>query len=129
MSLNLNTPQHIFTSTMIDDKGNPSHHSVSVNIYIILLTALIFFAVLSWFNFALAVYETLTSSDPDHEDSSISALGFAVIWSIITICIYYVMKYSGILNGNNSDDDPLLRDDAIDFAGDTTDYFGSFGFL
>jgi heme/copper-type cytochrome/quinol oxidase subunit 2 len=114
---------HIFTSTMTDHEGNPSQHGgPGVNIYIIILTAILFFAVLGWFNFALAFYGTMTTTDPDHHDETLSTFGFAVLWSLITVAIYYAMLYYGVLGGSDSSeksDHPLLRGEGSDVISDT----------
>ena len=118
-------PQHIFTSTLTDEKGNPSHHeNVSgVNIYIILLTAVLFFAVLGWFNFVLAFYGTITTNDPDHDDQTLSTLGFAILWTVIAAAIYYAMQYFNVLGGTpSSDEHPLLKGEGSGDGG----YVGQF---
>ena len=115
-------PQHIFTSTMTDETGRASHHDGGINIYIILLTAILFFTVLAWFNFALAFYGTVTSTDPDHKDETLSTLGFAIMWTIIAAAIYYTMEYYNVLEsgGGSGADHPLLRGEGrapVDVAG------------
>lgn len=100
-------PQHIFTSTMVD---HSMHHS-GFNVWMVVLTAIFFFTVLAWFNFALAFYGSITTTDPDHEDETMSTLGFAIIWTVTAIAIYFTMEWSGVLGGGNPTDDehPLLR--------------------
>lgn len=79
-----------FTSTLT--------HIPSFNIYIIIITALIFFTVLSWFNFVLAWYGTLITTDPEHKDQTLVTFGYAIIWTIITIIIYTVMNTNDVLS-------------------------------
>lgn len=123
----LSTPshftQHAFTST-IDHKN---HHNLSFNLYPVLMTALFFFAVLSWFNFVLAWYETLTSTDSNHKDQTISSLGFALIWTGVVVAIYFVMNYYGVLNSitESEYEHPLLKGERT--ISDTGDYTGSVG--
>ena len=118
-------PVHTFTSTMTDHRGKIPHF----NYYIILLTAILFFTVLAWFNFALAFYGTIITTDPEHKDETISTLGFAVLWTMIAITIYYCMDWYGVLGDNNDGDSehPLLRGEGrspVDGTG--TEYVGQF---
>ena len=91
-------PQHIFTSTMTDHR---IHHS-GFNVWMVLLTAIFFFTVLAWFNFALAFYGTITTTDCDHDDQTMSTLGFAIVWTVTAIAIYYAMEWSGVLGGGDN---------------------------
>ena len=114
--------QHPFTSTMT------KHNPPAINIFIVLLTALIFFSVLSWFNFALAVYGTLTSTDPNHVDTTMNSLGFAIIWTIITISIYYTMEYAEVLSSPSPDSgEPLLREGRVEGRTDIPDFRTNIG--
>ncbi len=102
----IHLPQHIFTSTLTDQKM----HTSPFNVWMILLTAIFFFTVLAWFNFTLAFYGTIISTDPEHKDETMSTFGFALVWTIVAIAIYYAMNSSGVLGGNGSSDEhPLLR--------------------
>ena len=123
MSLaSVHLPVHTFTSTMTDHRGKiPSHPNF--NYYIIILTAILFFTVLAWFNFALAFYGTIISTDPDHKDETISTLGFAVFWTLIAVAIYYTMDYYEVLGSNESSDHPLLREESKGSI-DGSDYIG-----
>ena len=76
------------------------------------MTALFFFTVLSWYNFILAVYVTLTTTDSSHQDQTLQTLGFAILWTILVIVVYYLMFSSNLLeSGINGGEHPLLRDD------------------
>lgn len=118
MSLNpVNFPQHIFTSTMPYSKKREN----GINVFIVIMTAILFFTVLAWFNFALAFYGALTTTDPDHKDETLTTLGFALMWTFIGISIYFVMDYYEVLGGSeNNGEHPLLRDE-----GSGTDVQGS----
>ena len=126
-------PRHAFTSTLTTHKGEIP----SVNIFIVILTALIFFTVLSWFNFALAFYGTLTSTDPDHVDITMNNFGFAIMWTVVTIAIYYAMEWAEVLtsNNNNTNDDehPLLQEEGKSSVDPSNinlgDYVGDIGIL
>lgn len=111
----LHTPLHTFTSTMTDTTNNKPHLP-GFNYYVVILTAVIFFTVLSWFNFVLAWYGTVTSDDPNHKDNTVNTLGFAVLWTLIAVSIYIVMNYYGVL-GHNIDSEPLLRGENRDVSG------------
>lgn len=116
-------PVHTFTSTMTDHKGQIP----SFNYYIIILTAILFFTVLAWFNFVLAFYGTIISTDSDHKDETLTTLGFAVLWTIIAVAIYYTMNCHGVLGSNGDDEHPLLRGEGRDaFDGSANDYVGQF---
>ena len=120
----IHLPQHAFTSTLTDEEGQPAHHEQvsGINIYIVILTAILFFSVLAWFNFVLAFYGTLTTTDCNHVDQTWNTLGFAILWTVIVIGIYYAMNYFGVLNSdtNTSDKHPLLRED----SSTPSDYLG-----
>ena len=112
MSFNsVHSPGHLFSSTMTNHRGRISHPEF--NVWIVVLTALFFFAVLGWFNFAISSYGTLFNND--HDDTTMNTLGFAIIWTLIAISIYFVMKWSGVLNNDsslNANEHPLLLDEA-----------------
>ena len=129
MTYSYHFPKHPFTSTMTTHQAKIP----SVNVFIVLLTALIFFSVLSWFNFVLAFYETITkynsnsnnnfnnknNNNSNNKNNTLHTLGFAIIWTLITISIYYTMKWAGVLSNDNSDDenkegtrDPLHGEEA-----------------
>ena len=104
-------PQHTFTSTLMNHK---THHSAGFNVWIVLLTAIFFFTVLAWFNFVLAFYATVTTTDPNHKDQTMSTLGFAILWTLIAILMYYVMESFGMIQGSEGSDGsehPLLRNE------------------
>ena len=101
-----NFTQHAFTSTLHNKK-----RSSYFNKYIVIVTALFFFTILSWFNFALSWYATITTNDPDHEDQTLSSLGFALIWTFITLTIYFLSEYFDLLSSYAEDSGhPLLRE-------------------
>ena len=114
------TPTHVFTSTLNDNLQISNY-----NMYKTILTAILFFAVLSWFNFALALYTTFTTTDPEHKDETIPTLGFALIWSIFAIIAYLMLTNLGFLAPRQSTKDlPLLRGDVVDSG----DYVGRIDF-
>jgi len=97
--------QHAFTSTLHDEK-HPYF-----NKFIVIVTALFFFTILSWFNFALSWYGTITTTDPEHKDQTLSSLGFALIWTFITVAIYLLTEYFNLLSSPVEDSGhPLLRE-------------------
>ena len=110
----IHSPTQIFTSTMTD------HHISSFNVWIILLTAILFFTVLAWFNFVLAFYGTLVSStrtkrntnnQPTHTDETLSTLGFAIVWTVVAIVMYYAMEWAEVLGtdrNNTNREHPLI---------------------
>jgi len=124
-SFNLHFPQHHpFSSTLTDHRGR---HHASFNMFIVILTALFFFTVLVWFNFVLAFYSTITTCDPNHVDATMSNLGFALIWTVITIAIYYAMDWANVLDSESMDGShPLLRGEGsrVDTRVDTISSLG-----
>jgi heme/copper-type cytochrome/quinol oxidase subunit 2 len=120
--------QHPFTSTLSHDINLPSF-----NYYLVIMTALVFFTVLAWFNFVLALYNTIINTDAEIKDNTLINLGFAVLWTFIVVYIYFVMDYFEVLGYNkNVSVDDGLRDDTIttntspSFTDGTTEYVGEF---
>ena len=116
MSLPLHTPQHQFTSTL-----NGKYHHSGFNIYIVIITALIFFLILTFYNFVLAVYNYYTGYNPDgvkNVDARnfrivLQTLGFLLVWLAITAVIYAIFKCQGALNSDYTvDTKPKLRAEA-----------------
>jgi ABC-type sugar transport system permease subunit len=119
-----NIPSHTqaFTSTY--------NHSL-FNIWLVLLTALFFFTVLSWYNFVLSLYYYLTHNTSyltseglnqcekleKLRKQTLGSLVFALIWSGIALFIYWLLSSLGWLNGDSTEQKyweshPLLRDEA-----------------
>lgn len=73
---------------------------LGVNIWIIILTAIIFYGVLSWYNFFLALYSWFIGSNPNNIDNPdeenfntvILTLGFAIFWTVVAILAYYFFQ-------------------------------------
>ena len=106
--------QHAFTSTLHSDK---KYHTSNFNVFLVLMTALFFFTVLGWFNFAIAWYGTITSTDPNHQDQTWSSFGFALFWTFLAIAIYIVMNYYGVLDIDQKiSEEPLLRGESRDLG-------------
>ncbi len=99
---------------------NHHHNIIGFNVWIVLLTAILFFTVLAWFNFALAFYGTLVNTPnndtnicngchkcdrPRHVDQTMSTLGFAIVWTIVTIILYYAMEYADVLGHKTENND------------------------
>ena len=114
MSSTSSFSHHPFTSTLHDMK-----HS-SFNVWLVILTAIFFFLVLSIYNLVLSLYNLFignTSDDQTVEDLNTIALttfGFFLVWLVITILTYLFLKYYNLLNSSNNNDSlehPLLREE------------------
>ena len=117
-------PQHtVFTSTLHETNNRPDTIA-GFSVWIVILTAVFFFLVLSWYNFLLALYNYLITDIPRSEsperanDSNfkgmVSSFGFALIWTLISIFILIVMAKYGMLTGKKETTEelhPLLRSD------------------
>ena len=81
-------------------------HGPDINIWIIIITAVIFYAVLSWYNFFLATYnymvrnnsENKDDPDPDNLKTMGLTFGFAVFWTLIAIFLYMILRNQGMLS-------------------------------
>lgn len=108
-----------FTSTL--------QHSL-FNVWLVLLTAIFFFLVLSWYNFFLSAYYYVTDNtaflSPDTEckqytlrNQMIGTFFFALFWTFVAVLIYYILNNLGWLNvsketANYWQEHPVLRDEA-----------------
>lgn len=98
-----------FTSTLHEESAKPI-----INILTVILTAMFFFVVLGWFNFVIAWYDRLTTKDKKHKDRTLLDLGFAILWTLLTFIVYYIIKYYGDNYGTTTNSDhPLLTNDNI----------------
>lgn len=129
MSVPLHIPSHIpshtqaFTSTL--------HHTSLFNLWLVILTAMFFFTILSWYNFLSSLYYYLSNNTSylsgedlsQHEkieklrNQMVGTLIFALIWTVITLLSYWLLSGLGWLEGDESsqkywETHPLLRDEA-----------------
>lgn len=93
---------HIFTDTLFHKKHTERGQ---FNYWIIIMTGAIFFAVLSWYNFCLVLYNywlgipsPLAHETPNQE--LLASGTFALIWSTIVILIYLLFSSLNLLTGN-----------------------------
>ncbi len=124
---------HPFTSTLHDIKhngkikGKNNSFEILFNPLIVVMTAMFFFMVLSWYNFILAIYNYITY-DESYGKEGISGsniptlktvrhevgsnLGFALLWTLIVFVFYLVLDYYGIFTkvSNDTVGHPLLRE-------------------
>jgi hypothetical protein len=106
---------HPLTSTL-----EPQQYHSSFNVWLVILIAIFFFLILSWYNVMLAIYNYLIGNNPNQvEDFDkinkfmiYATIGYAVLWTIIAIGIYYLFDYFRLLGNDKSvDTHPLLRED------------------
>lgn len=98
------------------------------NVWIVILTAIFFFMVLSWYNVGLVLYSRFVQDDVnDTEKKSLNreiltTVGYAIFWTLIGILIYYIFNRAQLLGqGDRSveGEHPLVRSDAIDISQST----------
>lgn len=119
--------EEVFTST-----ATPTS---SFNVWVVILTAIFFYFILSWYNFLLNLYNyyftpslnsnfnccpsnsnfNCSSNSSDNCSNKyiilnnngnnnnsrtqlFASLAFAILWSIITICIYLLLHHNGYLH-------------------------------
>lgn len=112
-----------FTSTLHNDHRS---HPTYFNIWIVILTAILFFVVLSWYNFVLATYNYLIGNNPNNLKNfnqlnfrnMIASLVFAIIWTLLSVVIYYILIPAIRTNQNEETESlhPLLRSEVRDIG-------------
>ena len=108
-------PTHSFTSTLHEESIKSS-----INLWVVVTTAIFFFLILSWYNFLIALYEfsfniTSDRNEKIYEKESrlkqnlFSSLGFAALYTILAIIIYLVLDSYDVLSrkDNNISEHPL----------------------
>lgn len=107
-----------FTSTLHD-----AHKKFNgFNIWPIILTAVLFFLVLSWYNFVLTLFEYYTDQNNEDKvlrDNLFSALGFALIFTLLALLIYFILDSYNLLQSNSNGDEnthPLLPSEVRDVS-------------
>jgi ABC-type Fe3+ transport system permease subunit len=91
------TPFHSFYHTPFT-----SNVTSDFNIWPVILTAALFFTVLSWYNALFALYEYYFKGQTDEENTRLrnnlwTTLVIAFIWTIIAICLYFWLSNMGWL--------------------------------
>jgi len=83
---------------------NRQQHTSPFNLWLVIMTAIIFFAILAWYNFSLAVYRYMIGSTPESGISNgndiLSSFGFAFMWTVIVVISYLYAIGAGKLNVN-----------------------------
>ena len=100
------------------------------NVWPIILTATLFFTVLSWYNALFALYEVYFKGGTHEEETRLknnlwTTLVIAVIWTVIAICLYFWLTAKGWLSKNSSNEvghdssrtEKLIRTGASEDAG------------
>lgn len=112
-----------FTSNYND---KPYYHHSLFNIALVILTAVFFFLVLSWYNFLLSLYNYYLNPSGDPKNTPrklkremLGSLGFAFIWLLLAIALYWYLTSSNLLYDTTGKENkyweshPLLRSDDI----------------
>jgi hypothetical protein len=108
------------------------------NIYLVVMTAMFFFLVLSWYNFFLSLYYYIFKYNPNTtvkdkkkelqgkyikeneiilRNAALVSFGYALFWSLVTILTYLFLDAHGYLQVSPETSKyfelhPLLRDEA-----------------
>lgn len=113
--------QHVsFTSTL--HKHKKHQQGYHFNVWPILLTAVLFFLILSIYNFALALFNYYFTNKKHHRKDLrgevYSTLGFLLLWALVALFSYLFLNYYQLLNSNGNNqaerdvstsEHPLLR--------------------
>ena len=89
------------------------------NVWPVILTAALFFTVLSWYNALFALYEVYFKGETPEEKTRLknnlwTTLVIAVIWTVIAICLYFWLSNMGWLTKEKVSD---VGDDTQPTAG------------
>lgn len=111
-------PYHhnVFSSTI---SKNQIRHPISV--WIIIVTAMFFFLVLSIYNFFVALYNYMFNYGEDKTNNNLnillSSLGILFLWLGLTLLVYLFLSSIGYLNEGDSsiDGHPLTKDELRTF--------------
>lgn len=109
---------HAFTSTIYDRKT----HENKFNYWIVIMTGMTFFGILSWYNFFLVLFNyilgTTSISGQNTKQQLITTFGYAMLWTIFVIIFYLVATKRNLLLGNPAaefhDSSRVLSDPSID---------------
>lgn len=107
----VHTPFHTpFTSTLHNHEKAKPH---LFNFWLVIFTAIIFFFVLSWYNVLSLFFSYFGNHSEKRErdirDETLTALGFALVWTLITTLGYVLLDEFGLLNGDEISEHPLLE--------------------
>jgi len=115
-----------FTSTVHD------YHSI-FNVWIVILTAIFFFVVLSWYNVFLSLWSKIARqrelTDKELQDLNGEILVtfiYAIFWTLLGILVYYILDRSEKLGSGDDEaesEHPLLRGEVDALA--TINSFGA----
>ena len=102
----------------------------SVNIWIIMITAIFFFIILSWYNVGIEVFNFIFFQNQNSNEivenflgesetidtntqNLISSIGFALLWTVISFMIYFYLNMNGyfVLPTNVDEKHPILTDE------------------
>lgn len=91
--------------------------SMNINVWIIVITAIIFYVILSWYNALLFTYYYATGYNPNKVKDinktnriiMLTSIGYAIIWTVISVCVYYFLLNNGKLHGDNITSHPPGR--------------------
>lgn len=101
----METPEQEFTSTL-----RTTPEDSAFNVALIIITAILFFVVLSFYNFILSVYNYMIGSNPNQikNHNRVNRLtlyetgGYLLVWTVITIFLYWLFKKMNLLQPKNA---------------------------
>jgi hypothetical protein len=110
------------STTLIITPQPPVTSTGTLNIWIVVITAILFFIILAWYNTLVAIYNYAIGNNPNqiknyneiNKFTMIGSIGYASLWTIIAIGIYYLLLNAGKLSGGGIDTLPLLRAETRD---------------
>ena len=102
-----------FTSTLHDHTYRPLF-----NVWLVVLTAIFFFLILSWYNFAFAIYNFyINPNDTDREvlkNEILTSTGFLAVWTLVAVFVYLILNHFELLGSSDLDvtgEHPVLQDE------------------
>ena len=102
----LHTP---FSSTLHNHEKAKPH---LFNFWLVVFTAIIFFLVLSWYNVLSLFFSYFGKHSEKRKEEirneTLTALGFALVWTLITLFTYIIMDENGLLEGDEISEHPIL---------------------
>lgn len=99
-----------FTSTL-----SHTNHMGPFNFWLVLTTALIFFAILSIYNLALSIYNYFVKIKPkrmSNEKEILANLGFFIAWTLFVILLYFLVLRDHLMDVSEEE----TFNDAIDVS-------------
>lgn len=99
-----------FTSTLHNHTKAQPH---IFNFWLVVFTAIIFFLVLSWYNVLSLLFSYFGSQTEERKEEirneRLVTIGFALVWTLITIFSYILLDEHELLNSSNISEHPIIE--------------------